>query len=201
MSIIADDELVNVSAINQYLYCPRRYWYIRFFDTIGMNYPFRDGLIKHQNKSRRGGWIEELYLEDHEIGIKGRIDILAEEDMVPVERKRSNRYYENDVMQLAGYCHLLENATGESVDFGVIYLYGPDRRVRIRYDEQLQREVRQIVDEMRSMSPDKVPPLVDNPNKCEKCSVRSYCMPAETARLEPDKARDTGWEEYTEANR
>jgi len=189
------DPLINISAINQYLYCPRRYWYIRFFDTIGMNYPLRDGLVKHDNKSRQGGWTEELYLEDQNIGIKGKMDILEEDDLVPVERKRSKRYYQNDVVQLAGYCLLLEKATDKSVDAGVIYLYEVDRRVRIQYDEELRQEVRQVVDEMRSMTPEDVPALTDNPNKCEKCSTREYCMPHETAILEPEKAADTGWED------
>ena len=51
------------------------------------------------------------------------------------------------------------------------------------------------------MTVDDILPLVDNPNKCEACSARSYCMPAETALLEPEKARDTGWEEHAEENR
>jgi CRISPR-associated exonuclease Cas4 len=45
------------------------------------------------------------------------------------------------------------------------------------------------------MSPNDVPPLTDNPKKCEKCSTREYCMPAETAQLEPEKAVGTGWED------
>ena len=32
------DELINVSDLNQYQYCPRRYWYLHFFDTQGRNY-------------------------------------------------------------------------------------------------------------------------------------------------------------------
>jgi len=46
-----------------------------------------------------------------------------------------------------------------------------------------------------SMTVDEVPPLVDNPTKCEKCSTREYCMPAETATLEPHRAEGTGWED------
>ena len=44
------------------------------------------------------------------------------------------------------------------------------------------------------MTVDDIPPLTDNPSKCEACSVREYCMPKETAMLEPEKARGTGWE-------
>jgi CRISPR-associated exonuclease Cas4 len=73
MSATTKDELINVSAINQYLYCPRRYWYIEFFDTIGMNYPLRDGLVKHENKSLRGDWIEELILKIVRSGSKAEL--------------------------------------------------------------------------------------------------------------------------------
>ena len=45
------DELVNVSDLNQYLYCPRRYWYLHFFDTQGRNYYRVEGKTKHENKA------------------------------------------------------------------------------------------------------------------------------------------------------
>ena len=67
--------------------------------------------------------------------------------------------------------------------------------------ESHREAVRKIVEAIRSMTVENIPPLVDNPKKCEACSARSYCMPAETALLEPDKANGTGWEEYAEANR
>jgi len=56
------DELVNVGHINQYLYCPRRYYYICYFDTIEMNFFLKDGQLKHENQSRKGGWIREAHI-------------------------------------------------------------------------------------------------------------------------------------------
>jgi len=194
-SLSKERNLVNVSAINQYLYCPRRYWYIYFYNTIGENYQFVDGVKKHENKSKKGGWTEEIYLESTEIGLKGKIDILKDEELVPVERKRGGQYYENDVLQVAGYCYLLEKCTGETVNTGIIYLHENDRRVRIPFDQVKKEEISQIILEIHEVVPEDPPPLTDNPNKCEKCSTREYCMPAETAQLEPDKARDTGWED------
>ena len=193
-SLYKERHLINVSAINQYLYCPRRYWYIYFYDTIGKNYQFTDGISKHENKSMRGGWTEEIYLESTEIGLKGKIDILEDEELVPVEKKRGGRYYENDVMQVAGYCYLLEQCTGESVETGIIYLHENDKRARIPFDPIKKKKIRQLISEMHTVTPDTPPPLTDNPKKCEKCSTREYCMPAETAKLEPEKARGTGWE-------
>lgn len=195
-SLSKERNLVNVSAINQYLYCPRRYWYIYFYNTIGENYQFIDGVKKHEHKSKKGGWTEEIYLESTEIGLKGKIDILKDEELVPVERKRGGQYYENDVLQVAGYCYLLEKCTGETVNTGIIYLHENDRRVRIPFDQVKKEEISQLISEIHEVVPEDPPPLVDNPNKCEKCSTREYCMPEETAKLEPDKARDTGWEDH-----
>jgi CRISPR-associated exonuclease Cas4 len=193
------DELVNVSDLNQYQYCPRRYWYLHFFDTQGRNYQRIEGKTKHENKATRGDWLNELYLESESIGLKGKIDVLDLEDgrTIPIERKRasSGDYYWNDEVQIAGYCMLLEANVDEVVREGAIYLYETDQRMHIPITEDHREAVRETVDAMRSMSPNDVPPLTDNPNKCENCSTREYCMPAETAQLEPEKAVGTGWED------
>ena len=197
------DELVNISDLNQYQYCPRRYWYLHFFDTQGRNYYRVEGKTKHENKATRGDWLNELYLESESLGLKGKIDVLDLEDgrSVPVERKRagSGDYYWNDEVQIAGYCMLLGEHVDESISEGAIYLYETDQRMHIPITDDHREAVRKMIEAIRTMSPDEVPPLVDNPNKCEKCSARSYCMPAETAMLEPEKARGTGWEDYAEA--
>lgn len=192
-------EFVNVSDLNQYGYCPRRYWYLHYYDTQGRNYQRVEGTTTHESKSTRGDWMNELYLESEELGLKGKIDILdvEAEQAVPVERKRaaSGRYYWNDELQLAGYCMLLEAQIDEPVREGVIYLYETDERYRIEITEEHRQAVHKAIHEIKTMSVDDVPPLVDNPNKCEKCSTRQYCMPMETAILEPEKAEGTGWED------
>lgn len=194
------DELVNVSDLNQYQYCPRRYWYLHFYDTQGRNYYRIEGKTRHENKSKRGNWLNELYLESESLGLKGKIDVLDLEDgrTIPVERKRagSGDYFWNDEVQIAGYCMLLEANIDESVREGAIYLYETDQRMHVPITEDHRKAVRETVESMRSMSPDEVPPLTDNPKKCEKCSTRKYCMPAETATLEPEKAEGTGWEDH-----
>ena len=194
------DELVNISDLNQYQYCPRRYWYLHFFDTQGRNYQRIEGKTRHENKATRGDWLNELYLESESIGLKGKIDVLDLEGgrTIPIERKRasSGDYYWNDEVQIAGYCMLLEANVDEVVREGAIYLYETDQRMHIPITEDHREAVRETVDAMRSMSPETVPPLTDNPNKCEACSAREYCMPQETATLEPEKARGTGWEDH-----
>lgn len=191
-------ELVNVSDLNQYAYCSRRYWYLHFYDTQGRNYERVEGKTTHENQSTRGDWLNELYLESESLGLKGKIDVLDLDGTrtVPVERKRaeSGDYYRSDELQLAGYCMLLEEHLDESVREGAIYLYETDQRMHVPITDEHREAVREQVEAMRSMTVDTVPPLTDNPNKCEACSARTYCMPEETAILEPDKAEGTGWE-------
>ena len=193
------EELINVSDLNQYTYCPRRYWYLHFYDTQGRNYERVEGKTRHENQSTRGDWLNELYLESEELGLKGKIDVLDMDGAraVSVERKRaeSGQYYRSDKVQLAGYCMLLEEHLDEPVREGAIYLYETDQRLHVTITEDHRESVKEQIEEMRSMSPDEVPSLIDNPSKCEKCSTRHYCMPEETARLEPERARGTGWED------
>jgi len=175
--------LVNASMLNQYLYCPRRFWYIAFYNTQGDNYYKTDGKNKHKNQSKRGGWTQEIYLESEELGLKGKVDVLEDRESVPIERKRGGDYYPNDEIQLAAYCMLLEENIDETVEEGVIYLFGTDRRHRIRISEWHRNRVREVAEDIRGMSPDSPPPFVDNPSKCEKCSCREYCMPEESKML------------------
>jgi CRISPR-associated exonuclease Cas4 len=191
------DKLVQVSALNEYVYCPRRFYYQRYQDQIGTPYELVDGRSKHEHQANRGGWITERYFRSDQLGIHGKIDLIEDDDVLtPVERKRaeSGEYYPSDEVQLAGYCMLLEDAIGESVNVGYIYLYSTDTRHAIRITEKHRRTVREIISRIETMTVDDIPPLTDNPSKCEACSAREYCMPEETAMLEPEKARGTGWE-------
>ena len=187
--------LVNASMLNQYLYCPRRFWYIIYQDTQGDNYYKTDGKSKHENQSTRGGWTREIYIESTELGLKGKVDVFEDREGVPVERKRGDDYYPNDEIQLTAYCLLLEEAIDGVVNEGVIYLFGTDRRHRIRITEWHRNRLQEVLTEVREIDETTPPPFTDNPAKCEKCSTREYCMPEETARLEPERVRGTGWED------
>ncbi|WP_367358161.1 CRISPR-associated protein Cas4 [Methanothrix sp.] len=190
------DELVNIGHINQYLYCPRRYYYINYFDTIEMNFYLKDGQLKHQNQSRRGGWIRELYLKSEKLGIHGKIDVLESKNiksvgttLTPIERKRGSSYHDNDEVQLAAYCMLLEDYLDEPVRMGYLYLFGTNERYAITITDWHREKVLQVVQAIRNMTLDNIPEFVDNPNKCEKCSTVQYCLPEETKMLEEEDAK------------
>lgn len=192
------DELVNIGHVNQYLYCPRRYYYINYFDTIEMNFFLKDGQLKHEYQSRRGGWIRELYLKSERLGIHGKIDVLESKNiksvgvtLTPIERKRGTSYHDNDEVQLAAYCMLLEDYLGEPVRMGYLYLFGTNERYAITITDWHRSKVLQTVTAIREMSLDKIPDFAANPNKCEKCSTVQYCLPEETKMLEGEAEKET----------
>jgi CRISPR-associated exonuclease Cas4 len=196
MSMNEGDELVNIGHITQYLYCPRRYYYITYFDTIEMNFYLKDGQLKHQNQSRRGGWIRELYLKSEKLGIHGKIDVLESKNiksigttLTPIERKRGSSYHDNDEVQLAAYCMLLEDYLGEPVRMGYLYLFGTNERYAITITDWHREKVMQVVQAIRNMTLDNIPDFADNPNKCEKCSTVQYCLPEEMKMLEKEDAK------------
>jgi CRISPR-associated exonuclease Cas4 len=196
MSMNEGDELVNAGHINQYLYCPRRYYYINYFDTIEMNFYLRDGQLKHENQSRKGGWIREFYIKSEKLGLHGKIDVLESKNiksigttLTPIERKRGSSYHDNDEVQLAAYCMLLEDYLGEPVRMGYLYLFGTNERYAITITDWHRNKVVQVVEAIRTMSLDKIPDFADNPKKCEKCSTVQYCLPEETRMLEKESAK------------
>jgi CRISPR-associated exonuclease Cas4 len=196
MSMKEGDELVNAGHINQYLYCPRRYYYINYFDTIEMNFYLRDGQLKHENQSRKGGWIREFYIKSEKLGMHGKIDVLESKNiksigttLTPIERKRGSSYHDNDEVQLAAYCMLLEDYLGEPVKMGYLYLFGTNERYAITITDWHRNKVLDVMEAIRNMSLNKIPDFADNPKKCGKCSTVQYCLPEETRMLEKESTK------------
>lgn len=188
MITASDSNLVNVSDINQYLYCPRRLYYLMFYNTQGINYYLADGRSKHEHQSRRGGWYHEMYLRSEKLHLHGKIDLLeGKTTLTPVERKHGNSYFDNDEIQLAAYCMLLEDYLEEPVRMGYLYLFGTNQRYAITITDWHRKKVIEIIHAICNMTIDLIPCFADNPNKCKKCSTVKYCMPLETKLLEKIK--------------
>lgn len=115
----------------------------------------------------------------------GKIDIIeGKADMIPIERKHGDSYFDNDEIQLAAYCMLLEDYLEEPVRLGYIYLFGTNERYAITITGWHREKVIETVEKIRNMSLDSIPDFTDNPKKCTKCSTSQYCLPVESKLLE-----------------
>ena len=190
MIMESDRPLVNTSDLNQYLYCPRRLYYLMFYQTQGLNFVLAEGRSKHAHQSRRGQWYREMYLRSEKLHLHGKIDLLeGKTKLTPVERKRGSSYHDNDEVQLAAYCMLLEDYLDEPVRMGYLYLFGTNERYAITITDWHRNKVLQVVEAIRNMRLDKIPDFADNPKKCEKCSTAAYCLPEETRMLEKESTK------------
>jgi len=135
--------------------------------------------------------MREFYIKSEKLGMHGKIDVLESKNiksvgttLTPIERKRGSSYHDNDEVQLAAYCLLLEDYLGEPVKMGYLYLFGTNERYAITITDWHRQKVTQVVEAIRNMTLDRIPDFADNRHKCEKCSTVQYCMPEETKMLE-----------------
>jgi len=149
----------------------------------------------HKIKATCGMW-GEFYIRSENLGLHGKIDVLESKNiksvgtiLTPIERKRGSSYHDNDEVQLAAYCMLLEDYLDEPVRMGYLYLFGTNERYAITITDWHREKVIEITEAIRNMRLDCIPDFTANRNKCEKCSTVQYCMPLETEMLEGAKAK------------
>jgi CRISPR-associated exonuclease Cas4 len=96
--------------------------------------------------------------------------------LLPVEVKSGGQLHpqHSHVLQLAAYCQILEDVSGEFVPEGIlVYNTVP---YTIAFDPQLRFELASVMNEMRESLYDGV--VVRNhqePGRCKRCSLRQYC--------------------------
>lgn len=129
-----------------------------------------------------GGQVPEKPLVARRLGLVGKPDYLLNlrGKLIPVEVKpgrRADRPYESDLMQLAAYCVLVEETSGEAPPYGLLRY--AERTFRLDYTEQLRDQLLDILDEMRLALAD-----VDcershaDARRCANCGFLEQCVDA-----------------------
>lgn len=127
-----------------------------------------------------GGWQQiDQPLLSHQFGLVGKPDYVIETraGLVPIEVKPSRRAttpYESDLMQLAAYCLLLEETTGQPPRYGLLRY--AEHTFRLPYTADLRADVLALLDEMRRdhAAPD-VPRSHDQAARCRGCGFFVQC--------------------------
>jgi CRISPR-associated exonuclease Cas4 len=140
---------------------------------------FAVGRISATEKNQEGVK-QEKPLVSESYGLTGRPDYLVrvDEGIVPVEVKSTKRpasgAYDSHIMQLAAYCLLVEEVTGEEVPYGIIRY--ADAEVLIDYTPELRDELVELLDEMsEARAAEDVHRSHDDPRRCRGCSMRESC--------------------------
>ncbi|KPA14435.1 CRISPR-associated protein Cas1/Cas4 [Candidatus Magnetomorum sp. HK-1] len=198
--------LIPISYLNAYVYCPRRFYleYVRglFEDNIHTI----EGRKKHQRVDGKGKegkaikkdvWIHRrsVVFSDNGLGITGKLDLLEETDSqppYPVEYKKGKKPKKlpwlNDQVQLCAQ-GLLMAANGLPMPvLGYLYYISSKARVDVALSTELIETTKKIVFECRSIAENQnIPPLAENRNKCFGCSLNAICLPEEECVLQGEK--------------
>lgn len=190
------DEYLPISAINQFLYCPRRFWYMHVLGEMEVNAPVLEGTLQHERAHQPGDRttadgepvaFRRLYVWSDRLQIAGYSDLVEVhgDELVPVEYKHGRQgRWDNDAAQLCAQALCLEEMTGRSVGRGEIFYWGSRRRVPVSFDAALRDLTESAIGRARALvAAGRIPPPIDQVAKCRHCSLEPICLPAEVRQL------------------
>ncbi len=199
-------EYLPARMLNEFVYCPRLFYYEWVEGLFNHNQATVEGSLRHAKLDSKADALAEAEQLEPEAQIHARSVQLASEahrliatiDLVeavgdratPVDYKRGAprqdrqtgeiEAWDPDRIQVAVQALVLRD-NGYASDEGVIYYVKTKQRVRVPIDESLIEQTIQAIAEARAAAASKQipPPLVDSP-KCPGCSLVGICLPDET---------------------
>lgn len=164
--------MINVYEINEYAYCPRRYYYIKNIGLSPENEHIRIGNELHKKNKNKN--FNSLFFEDKSLGIKGRIDYLTIKErwiLCELKKGKSSRLWDNDRLQTQAYW-LLAKRNNIRVDSAFVE-YAEGKKFEINFDKKDEEEIKTTIKDMKNLK--KLPPRCENKNKCNGCNLKQYC--------------------------
>ena len=186
----SDDDLVLISALEHYSYCPRQCGLIHVERIFDENVFTLRGQRAHERADEplttmeNGVRIERaLPLWSETWGLQGRGDVVEfhpDGGVVPVEYKHGPRRERlHDDIQLCAQALCLGEMLGVAVSTGAIYSIQTRRRREVAIDAALRARTQETIAAVRAMqrSAGPLPPAL-NDGRCVKCSLVDACVPA-----------------------
>jgi len=189
-------EPIPLSAVNQFLFCPRRAALIHVEGIFEDNEHTIRGDIVHEHTDLAGyevvkgvTLLRALPVWSERLGLNGKCDIVEvhpDGSLVPVEFKLGKRRkWENDDAQLCAQALCLEEMLGITVPKGAIFHADSKRRREVEFTAGLRQSTLAAAAELHALLRSQTVPRAQYREACEKCSLFSVCLP----KLTGDPAR------------
>lgn len=183
-----EDDLVMISGIEHWSYCPRQFALIHIEQVYEENVFTLRGTRAHERVDE-ACWemdgttrIERAVpLWSERLGLIGRADTVefrADGAVYPVEYKHGpRRQHRHDDLQLCAQAMCLEEMLGRNVPTGAIYHHSTRRRREVALTDELRAETEHAVADIREvMRSGRMPPVL-NDARCANCSLVEACVP------------------------
>lgn len=183
------NELIPLSALNHWAYCPRRCGLIHLEGEFTDNIHTARGNAEHERVDRvtyetqRSGARTEFALPvwSDRFGLIGKCDAVEfwqDGTIYPVEYKHGpKRKWLNDDIQLAAQAMCLEDMLGRPVPKGAIYHASSHRRREVAISPALRERVIETATAIREMLASGKLPKPVNDARCKECSLKELCQP------------------------
>ncbi len=183
-----ESDLVMLSALEHYSYCPRQCALIHVEQSFDENVFTLRGRAVHERVDEPEWTVEDgvrieraLPLWSNRLGLTGKADVVEfrGDTPYPVEYKHGpRREKEHDDLQLCAQALCLEEMTGQPVPRGAIFHHSSRRRREVEFTPLLRQKVEQCVLEIRAMLTSHVLPPAVNDARCKNCSLQDACLPS-----------------------
>lgn len=187
-----DDELIALSALQHYLYCPRQCALIHVEQLWAESRHTAEGRVLHEKADkpkmeRRKGvrTVTAMPLAAPALGISGIADVVEfhqqakGERAFPVEYKRGRpKAHRADEVQLCAQALCLESMLGQDIAAGALYYGQTRRRTDVQFDAPLRELTLETIKAVRAMlAAGRTPTAQYQPRRCDACSLMELCQP------------------------
>jgi len=184
-----EDQLLPLSALQHWLYCPRQCGLIHLEQVWAENKFTAEGQVLHHkahegpDENKAGVRItRSLPVRSFNLGISGECDIVefhADGRVVPVEYKRGKpKSHRADELQLCAQAMCLEEMLGVEISSACLFYGENRRRTAVEFDETLRRLVSETAASLHSMIVSRQTPLAEyEARRCDACSLIELCQP------------------------
>ena len=183
-----EDDLIMLSALQYYSYCPRQCALIHVEQQFADNLHTARGNAVHAlvdipgYEVRSGIRLERALPLYHDLlglsGIADMVEFLPDGTPYPVEYKHGRkRQRQHDDVQLAAQAMCLTHMTGKPVPKGAIYHATSHRRREVEITPALCAEVERLTLAIRALRRSGCLPPPVNDSRCKECSLLDLCQP------------------------
>jgi len=184
-----EDQLIPISALQHWLYCPRQCALIHLEQAWSENRFTAEGRAMHArahegpDESRAGVRITRgLPVRSLRLGISGQCDVVefhAGGRILPVEYKRGKpKSHRADEVQLCAQALCLEEMQGATIPGGCLYYGERRRRTDVGFDAELRDLVVTTAQAVHACFAGGITPLAEyEARRCDACSLIGICQP------------------------
>jgi CRISPR-associated exonuclease Cas4 len=187
-----EDDLIQLSALQHFIYCKRQCALIHIEQLWGENLFTAEGRIMHDKvdtadrESRGSVRIDySVPMRSLRLGLIGKADVVEFHKLddgtwmpFPVEYKRGKPKMDDcDKVQLCAQAICLEEMMNVAIPGGALFYGQTRRREDVVFDEKLRQETEEAAMKVHELIESGVTPRAEYSKKCKKCSLYDVCMP------------------------